>query len=92
MVMPMCNNGSDMFERSDWNLKNFSNKCFNALGVRPRENWAVTEYGADRLQASSNIVFRYDYSIPYTVLYFSHNLRKFVSATAILTLGQEVGC
>lgn len=59
MVMPMCNNGSDMFEKLEWNLTTYSEQCFQQTGVMPKPFWATTEYGADKIQAASNIIFRY---------------------------------
>lgn len=59
MVMPMCNNASSMFEESQWDFQEFSDNCFKKAGVRPREYWAETEYGADKIQAASNIIFRF---------------------------------
>lgn len=57
MVMPMCNNESSMFEKSSWNFQNFSDECFDKYGVRPRRDWAVTEYGGSQISSLSNIIF-----------------------------------
>lgn len=54
MVMPMCSGSqpgrADMFPRVDWNLKQFSDKCFAKFGVRPQENAATTTYGGPNLE------------------------------------------
>lgn len=65
LLMPMCNNGTtDMFEPLPWNYEGFSDQCYSNFGVRPRPFWAETEYGGDRLQAASNIIFRCEFSRP----------------------------
>lgn len=58
MVMPMCNNGTDMFEVSEWNLETYSNDCEAKFGVRPRPYWATTEFWGDKLASATNIIFR----------------------------------
>ena len=61
MVMPMCSDGvSDMFEPSTWNFTAFSADCQRGFwGIKPRRNWAMTNYGGDRLtDSASNIIFR----------------------------------
>ncbi|XP_048489351.1 lysosomal Pro-X carboxypeptidase [Plutella xylostella] len=58
MVMPMCTTGEyDMFEPSPWNFTSFSEDCHKKYGVYPHPEAARIEYGGDRLQAASNIVF-----------------------------------
>lgn len=58
MVMPMCSNGTtDMFMPKKWDLKEYSDDCYQKFKVRPRENAAVTQYGGQRLEAASNIIF-----------------------------------
>jgi lysosomal Pro-X carboxypeptidase len=56
MVMPMCNNAS-MFEDSPWDFEAFSQGCQKYAHVTPRKFWAETEYGANRIQYASNIIF-----------------------------------
>lgn len=54
MVMPMCSGlepgRPDMFPRSEWNIREFSDECFRKFGVRPQENAAVTTYGGPNLE------------------------------------------
>ncbi|XP_068626607.1 lysosomal Pro-X carboxypeptidase [Battus philenor] len=58
MIMPMCTNGiNDMFEPNPWNFTQFSEECHKKYNVYPRPDAARLEYGGDRLQAASNIVF-----------------------------------
>ncbi|XP_010629189.2 lysosomal Pro-X carboxypeptidase isoform X2 [Fukomys damarensis] len=58
MVMPFCANGvDDMFEPFLWNLKQFSDECFNQWGVRPRPSWITTLYGGRNISSHSNIIF-----------------------------------
>ena len=58
MVMPMCANGTtDMFIPKKWNFKEYSDECYKKFQVYPRENFAVTQYGAQRLDTASNIIF-----------------------------------
>jgi lysosomal Pro-X carboxypeptidase len=57
MVMPMCSNGTtDMFIPKKWNFKEFSDGCYKKFQVHPRENAAMTQYGA-RMESASNIIF-----------------------------------
>jgi len=59
MVMPMCSNGTDMFEASAWNLTAFAQSCYEHYGVRSRVDWAITNYGGNGrdLKFASNIIF-----------------------------------
>ncbi|XP_026319877.1 lysosomal Pro-X carboxypeptidase [Hyposmocoma kahamanoa] len=58
MVMPMCTTGvDDMFPPSPWNFTDFSKTCHDKYGVYPRPNAAKIEYGGDKIQSASNIVF-----------------------------------
>ncbi|XP_008842416.1 lysosomal Pro-X carboxypeptidase isoform X2 [Nannospalax galili] len=58
MVMPFCTNGiDDMFEPFHWDLKIFSDNCFNQWGVKPRPFWITTLYGGKNISSHSNIVF-----------------------------------
>lgn len=58
MVMPFCTNGiDDMFEPEEWDLKTFSDNCFDSWGVRPRPSWITTLYGGKNISSHSNIVF-----------------------------------
>ncbi|CAO1439472.1 unnamed protein product [Diamesa hyperborea] len=58
MVMPMCANGTtDMFLPKKWDFKAFSDDCYKKYKVYPRENAAVTQYGGQKLETASNIVF-----------------------------------
>lgn len=58
MVMPFCANGvEDMFEPFSWNLKQFSDECFNQWGVRPNPSWITTLYGGKNISSHSNIIF-----------------------------------
>lgn len=58
MVMPMCSNGTtDMFLPKKWNFKEFADECYKKFQVFPREMFAVTQYGGQRLAAASNIIF-----------------------------------
>lgn len=54
MVMPMCSGlepgRPDMFPRTEWSIKDFSNECFRKFGVRPQENAAVTNFGGPNLE------------------------------------------
>lgn len=56
--MPMCSTGvDDMFEPSPWNFTEYSEGCHKKYNVYPRPELARIQYGGDRLQAASNIVF-----------------------------------
>lgn len=58
MVMPMCTTGTtDMFPAKPWSFKEYADECFKKFGVRAKENFAVTQYGGDKLKAASNIIF-----------------------------------
>lgn len=58
MVMPMCANGTtDMFVPKKWNFKEFSDDCYKKFKVYPRGNAAITQYGAEKIKAASNIIF-----------------------------------
>jgi lysosomal Pro-X carboxypeptidase len=58
MVMPMCANGTtDMFLPKKWNFKEYSDDCFKKFQVYPREKFAITQYGAQKLDSASNIIF-----------------------------------
>ncbi|CAD5120201.1 DgyrCDS8774 [Dimorphilus gyrociliatus] len=58
MVMPMCSNGiDDMFERRDWNLKEFCDGCTNKFKVKTRPFFVVSQYGGRNISAASNIIF-----------------------------------
>ena len=60
MVMPTCFKGGakDMFEHQDWNLTVVEKDCQSKWKVLPRPHMADIHYGAKKLQAASNIVFR----------------------------------
>lgn len=59
MVMPMCSNGiDDMFERRDWNLKQFCEGCTNKFNVITRPYFVIAQYGGKNISAASNIIFR----------------------------------
>lgn len=58
MVMPMCSNERDMFEPKPWNYTDYSEKCYQQWGVRPRGlDTPILEYGGKNLRYYSNIVF-----------------------------------
>ncbi|KAL1774400.1 hypothetical protein HispidOSU_018607 [Sigmodon hispidus] len=58
MVMPFCTNGvDDMFEPYLWDLKKFSEECFNQWKVKPRPHWITTLYGGKNISSHSNIIF-----------------------------------
>lgn len=60
MVMPMCPDGeNDMFEKSPWDLKAFSKKCWAKWKVRPQAHLAEKIYGGRNIESHSNIIFRY---------------------------------
>lgn len=46
-----------MFEPNQWNFEKFAADCKKKYGVGPRTDLAKVEFGGDRLQAASNIVF-----------------------------------
>ena len=59
MVMPMCfDNENDMFEKAAWNFTAFREDCKARWKVEPRPHMADTIYGAKKLYAASNIIFR----------------------------------
>ena len=60
MVMPICFNGGaeDMFEPQLWNKTTIVKGCQDKWKVTPRLNMADIMYGAKKLEAASNIVFR----------------------------------
>lgn len=56
MVMPMCTNGTtDMFIPKKWDFKQYSDDCYKKFQVYPREEAALTQYGAPRMTSASNI-------------------------------------
>ncbi|XP_066225673.1 lysosomal Pro-X carboxypeptidase-like [Saccopteryx leptura] len=58
MVVPFCSNGfDDMFEPHTWDLKKFSDDCFNLWGVKPRPSWITTMYGGKNINSHTNIIF-----------------------------------
>ncbi|KAI8437941.1 hypothetical protein MSG28_010609 [Choristoneura fumiferana] len=58
MVMPMCTTGqNDMFEPRPWNFTSYSKACYDKYKVYPKEGFARIQYGGDKLDAASNIVF-----------------------------------
>jgi hypothetical protein len=58
MVFPLSSNGvTDMFPPSLFDLNATIAYCQNTYGVTPRIAWGPTYYGAQQLQAASNIVF-----------------------------------
>jgi len=58
MVMPFCYDGvNDMFEKAEWDIKQFSKDCQSSWGVSPHPLMAELQYGGRRLEAASNIVF-----------------------------------
>ncbi|CAH1401397.1 unnamed protein product [Nezara viridula] len=57
MVMPMCDSGTDMFEKSDWNIKEVSDECFKKFKVRPDPGLAELEYGGKDIHWATNIIF-----------------------------------
>jgi lysosomal Pro-X carboxypeptidase len=61
MIMPMCsNNKTSMFAPKEWRLREFEAYCkayFRPIGSTPRPNWAITQFGARDVLASSNIIF-----------------------------------
>ncbi|KAH9635749.1 hypothetical protein HF086_013857 [Spodoptera exigua] len=67
MVMPICADGvNDMFEPEPWNFTKFADACHKKYNVYPRVEMARLEYGGNRLQASSNIVFSNGLRDPWT--------------------------
>uniref|UniRef100_A0A2A4JVP4 Lysosomal Pro-X carboxypeptidase n=1 Tax=Heliothis virescens TaxID=7102 RepID=A0A2A4JVP4_HELVI len=67
MVMPMCSDGhNDMFEPKPWNYTEFAEDCRKKYNVIPRPDMARLEYGGNRLQAASNIVFSNGLRDPWT--------------------------
>ena len=64
MVMPMCfDNENDMFEKAAWNFTAFREDCKARWKVEPRPHMADTIYGAKKLYAASNIIFRYVFNL-----------------------------
>ena len=60
----MCTDGiNDMFEAKEWNLTEYKINCKNTWKVTPRENFETLMYGAKKLHAASNIVFRYPLTV-----------------------------
>jgi lysosomal Pro-X carboxypeptidase len=59
MVMPMCNNGTDMFPLSAWNLSDYNEGCVKKFGVSSRPDWVLSNYGGggDSLRWATNIIF-----------------------------------
>lgn len=46
-----------MFMAKKWDLKEYSEGCYKKFQVSPRANAAVTQYGAQRLDTATNIIF-----------------------------------
>eukprot|EP00105_Crassostrea_gigas_P020096 XP_011438787.1 PREDICTED: lysosomal Pro-X carboxypeptidase-like [Crassostrea gigas] len=58
MVAPSCSNGkTDMFEKSAWDFKEYTNGCLKNWKVKPDINWIETQYWGKNLSAASNIIF-----------------------------------
>eukprot|EP01084_Bolivina_argentea_P055790 102215_1 len=59
MPMPSSMNGvNDMFFESIWNFTDITQQCFDAYGVKPRQNWASVLYGGWEIKRGvSNIVY-----------------------------------
>ncbi|XP_048773111.2 lysosomal Pro-X carboxypeptidase-like isoform X2 [Ostrea edulis] len=58
MVAPSCSNGkTDMFEKSDWNFKSYSEGCLETWKVKPDIDWLETQYWGKNLSSASNIIF-----------------------------------
>ena len=75
MVFPMCSDGvNDMFEAKEWNLTEYKINCKNTWKVTPRENFETLMYGAKKLHAASNIVFRYPLTVSTNLLAEKSNM------------------
>ena len=73
MVMPFCyDNINDMFEAAQWNETAFEKGCEERWKVKPRPKMADIQYGAKKLQAASNIVFR---SVSLYILYHKNRFK-----------------
>ncbi|XP_060659290.1 LOW QUALITY PROTEIN: lysosomal Pro-X carboxypeptidase [Drosophila nasuta] len=58
MVMPFCSNSSDtMYRTKDWNLKDFTEKCYKKYQLTPKPYDIELRYGGNNLEAVSNIIF-----------------------------------
>jgi lysosomal Pro-X carboxypeptidase len=58
LVLPVSSNGvNDMFLNQTWDINQYAMGCFQTYGVTIRPHWIPLWSGADKLQASSNIIF-----------------------------------
>lgn len=82
--MPMCSNERDMFEPKPWNYTNFSEKCYQTWGVRPKRiDTAILEYGGKNLRYYSNIVFSNGLLDPWSAGGVLENVSKTIIAVLI---------
>lgn len=58
MVMPFCSNpASDMFKPSNYSFDAYKKNCQKMLGVTPRPDWAILQFGGDDWSEQSNVIF-----------------------------------
>ncbi|SPP82232.1 lysosomal Pro-X carboxypeptidase [Drosophila guanche] len=58
MVMPFCSNGTDtMFRPSNWNFKEFSDKCYKDYRLTPKPYDIILRYGGRNIETATNIIF-----------------------------------
>uniref|UniRef100_A0A146LSH7 Lysosomal Pro-X carboxypeptidase n=1 Tax=Lygus hesperus TaxID=30085 RepID=A0A146LSH7_LYGHE len=82
MVMPMCDNGDTMFEKSSWDIKQVSDDCFQRFKVRPIVDYVHKMYGGKRISDASNIIFSNGLLDPWS----SGGVTNNVSATAVAVI------
>ncbi|OAY31800.1 lysosomal Pro-X carboxypeptidase isoform X1 [Manihot esculenta] len=62
MVMPMTCSKESMFPPSEFDYKEFADRCMKRYGVMPRPHWITTEFGGKRIdqvlkRSGGNIIF-----------------------------------
>ena len=58
VFLPTTNGLTDMFLARSWTLTDLTDYCMKKFGVKPRQSWLMTEFGADNIASSaSNIIF-----------------------------------
>uniref|UniRef100_A0A0A9WII6 Lysosomal Pro-X carboxypeptidase n=1 Tax=Lygus hesperus TaxID=30085 RepID=A0A0A9WII6_LYGHE len=76
MVMPICDRGDTMFEKSEWDMQTISDSCYAQYKVRPVVDYVRNLYGAKELAYVSNIIFSNGYLDPWSSGGVLHSVSK----------------
>lgn len=60
LAFPFCSRADDpstMFPPFEWNLTEYSNRCYDKFHVRPNTQLVLTNFGEDRLKYVQDFVF-----------------------------------